>query len=402
MSDRAISDRAMSDRAISDRAMIVSRTIDDRLAALLRGEAAAIVDLPAEALVERVMFHGIAGLLAGHLAGWPDPIAAPLRDQARAQAMWEMRHRVVLGTLLADFAAAGVAVRVLKGTALAYDLYARPADRARGDTDLLVAPDTLVRARAVLEEAGYVPFYDDPVEPGAARMQEPWRLDHPDGTTHEIDLHWQVLNRRILAGCLPVAAAFESGQPLPALCPMAQAMARHLTLIHACAHRAAHLTSPYFVGGAGYYGGDRLIWLWDIALLAQALDDAGWEAFASHAARVGLGPVCAQALAEAQTRLVLSVPEGMMARLGDPAAAGPAAAYLQSGNIADRARRDLKAVKGLGARLRFVRYRLFPPAPFMRANYPENPRAPLVWLYLRRLARFAGALRGTPAGRGRS
>jgi len=386
--------------------MSTTHSIDDRLAAIL----AAILcdgdvpvdDLPATQVVERVLYHGIAGLLAGRLAAWPEAIAAPLRGQARAQAMWEMRHRVVLGTLLADFAEAGVAVRVLKGTALAYDLYARPADRTRGDTDLLVAPDTLVRARAVLEAAGYQPFYDDPVAPGEARLQEPWRLDHADGTGHEIDLHWQVFNRRSLADSLSVTDAFAGGQPLPALCSVAQAMPRHLSLIHACAHRAAHVTSPYFVGGTRHYGGDRLIWLWDIVLLARALDTAGWEAFAAHAARVGLGPVCAQALEDAQARLAAPVPAAVLARLGDPAAAGPAAAYLLSGNSVGRAAHDLMSVKGAAARLRYIRDRLFPPAPFMRANYPETPRAPLAWLYLRRFARFAGALRGARSGRSRS
>ena len=84
-------------------------------------------------LARRAAFHGIAALLADRQTqGWPHAARAALREEALARAMWEARHRSLIQPLLAALAAAGVPALLLKGTALAYDLYANPATRSRG------------------------------------------------------------------------------------------------------------------------------------------------------------------------------------------------------------------------------------------------------------------------------
>jgi len=62
--------------------------IDGLLAAALRGEAAAWPDgWPAALAVERIAYHGIAGLIAAEtraLGDWPAAVLAPVREQAIA------------------------------------------------------------------------------------------------------------------------------------------------------------------------------------------------------------------------------------------------------------------------------------------------------------------------------
>ena len=127
--------------------------MDALLAAVLRGEAPAWPAGGEAALaVERILYHGIAGLIterARDLSGWPSAVMAPVRDQAIAQAMWEMRHKPLLAELLQAFVDAGITALLLKGSALAYDLYPEPSIRARGDSDVLVAPDKLSEARQI-------------------------------------------------------------------------------------------------------------------------------------------------------------------------------------------------------------------------------------------------------------
>src|SRR4051812_35000956 len=86
--------------------------IDGLLAAALRGDAEPWPrNQPVETGIERVLYHGIAGLIAARardLAGWPAALMEPIREQAIAQAMWEMRHKLVLAALLADFTEAGI------------------------------------------------------------------------------------------------------------------------------------------------------------------------------------------------------------------------------------------------------------------------------------------------------
>ena len=176
--------------------------VDALLAAVMRGAA---VEWPARldpALgVERILYHGIAGLIveqARAVANWPAALIDPVRAQAIAQAMWEIRHKARLAALLAAFAEAGMTALLLKGSALAYDLYAAPAARARGDSDVLVAAADLAWARRILGQLGFARDLELAVADDLA-LQEVWSA--PDGATwHHIDLHWQLLNAPALAG----------------------------------------------------------------------------------------------------------------------------------------------------------------------------------------------------------
>ena len=72
------------------------------------------------ALVERALYHGIAGLLIEYRPlGWPHEVVERLRDQALAQAMWEMRHKIVVSQLLTELARERITAIILKGTAFA-------------------------------------------------------------------------------------------------------------------------------------------------------------------------------------------------------------------------------------------------------------------------------------------
>ncbi len=82
------------------------------LAAALRGDDAPWPsDWSASELLvrvgDRIAYHGIAGLITGRapdLGDWPAALLSRVREQALALAMWEFRHKAVLGELLAAFA----------------------------------------------------------------------------------------------------------------------------------------------------------------------------------------------------------------------------------------------------------------------------------------------------------
>ena len=362
--------------------------IDGLLASALRGDAARWpADGDASSAIERIAYHGIAGLLNERtvsLGDWPAAVTGYLHEQGIALAMWELRHNAGLGELLGGFAEAGVAAVLLKGTALAYDLYPRPATRARGDSDVLVAVADLSTARAVLERLGY---RRQSIGEGIAddlALQEVWSLMCGAGTSHHIDLHWQMLNAPALAGLLDHDDCIADPLPLPRLAPSAQAMNRPLTLLHTCIHRAMHLTSPYIVGGVTYYGGDRLIWARDIDLLAGALSEAEWRRFTVVALDQGVAAVCRDGLALAKRTLGSEISEDVMAVLG--AARGErASAYLLGAGQARRAWLDLRAIPGLRRKLAYVAARSLPPEAFMRGKYPGMAGRPLALLHLKRM-----------------
>lgn len=367
--------------------------IDHLLAAGLSGQAVAWPGQLSPAasvglIIRRILYHGIAGLLAdraAELPGWPTAVLQRVREQAVAQAMWELRHRTVLCGLLAGLAEAGVVAILLKGTAVAYDLYPSPANRGRGDTDLLIAPADLERARAVLRQLGYRRDLLDEEMADSHTSQEAWNLASDGGVHHQIDLHWQLANAPALRDVLPFSECAASSMPLPRLCREARAMDRTHTLIHTCVHRAMHFTAPYFTDGVAYYGGDRLIWANDIDLLASVLSDAEWTSLCALAQEKGISAVCLDGLMMAQRFLGTQVPDSVRTQLGAAPGDTPASAYLLHSRQGGRAWRDFNAVPGLRHKVAYARALGFPSAAFLRGKYPEMSQVPLAILYARRV-----------------
>jgi len=342
----------------------------------------------AELVVDSAFYHGIAGCLAGSLTSCPLEVRSALRRAAMAQAMWELRHRQLLATLLSALHNAGLRVLVLKGSALAYDLYDPPASRARGDSDILVAPADVNLARAILAEQGFAHYYDAPGADEAVRLQETWRRTTPEGYVHDIDLHWQALNAPALAHIISFEAAWSEAKALPKLSPHAFGLSRPMALLLACAHRAQHIIIPYFVDGRVYYADDRLIWLHDIDLLARTLSTKEWADFVQLSATGGLVAVVFEGLQMASRRFETPFPQDVMASLARGPLDTPATRYLLSSRQAGRAWHDLRAASGLSGKINFLWGRLLPPEAFMRARYPQRSDEALLLLYLCRMIEF--------------
>jgi hypothetical protein len=274
------------------------------------------------AVGDAAVFHGVAGLLVDRFddtSGWPPALADRLRQQARAQAMWELRHCQLVRALLHELADKQVPALLLKGSAIAYDLYDNPAARSRGDSDLLVRRADLGKARNALRALGYRRYaHHDGLDDELAQ-QEIWTMPGDDGSHHGIDLHWEVLNAHALKHVLPVADCFAEARDLPRLSPAARAMDRPRFLIHSCVHRAMHRTAPYFVAGTAHYDEARLIWSWDIALMARAMTGDEWRRFARLAGDKGVAGACLAGLRAAIDDLGAAMPGFVIEELEAPA-----------------------------------------------------------------------------------
>ena len=361
-----------------------TEALDALLVDALRGSATASL-LPQEddqALLGRIAYHGVAGLLVSEnrLAHWPAALVDEVRELALAQTMWELRHAATLRPLLKQFADAGIATLLLKGTALAYDLYPNPSERARCDSDLLIREQDLSLARRLLSEAGFCPPSEGGFLPPSLRSQESWNLLAADGSGHCIDLHWRPLNSPALDQLFAVDEWFERARPLPRLSEVALAADRPRMLLHACLHRSLHDCAPYQVGIETHFGGNRLIWLWDMVLLGRAMSESEWRRFCGIAGDKGVGDACRAGLDAASHRFGPMAP----AWVADELAGAGTSPYFSSGQLR-RAWLDWLAMPGVTRRLRYLRARALPDGAFMRAKYPRLSGKPLPLLYGRRL-----------------
>jgi hypothetical protein len=373
--------------------------IDAWLAAALRGDAApwcaSWTEADEQPALHRIDYHGIGGLLvdAAQANSWPAVLQSSIRQRATAQAMWDMRHRAVLAELCTQLAARGVRHALLKGTAIAYRLYDIPYQRGRADSDLLVEPHCVAPTRAALCSMGFQPAWGEMRNLDSA-FQEGWQLTHTDGSTHPVDLHWQTINARSLRGLMPVGDCLDHAAPLDRLSNDARTLDPARLLLHACLHRLMHRTAPYVVGGTAYYGGERLIWAFDIKLLAASLDDAQWRQFADLAVAAEVAPVCLDAFGYAERTVGATVPAAVRAHLAAAPEDSPASHYLLQSGRTRRLVSNLRAGGGLRAGLAFAKDQLFPSADILRVHYPHLAHLPRTLLLMHRWSRFALSKKG--------
>jgi hypothetical protein len=213
-----------------------------------------------------------------------------------------------------------------------------------------------------------------------------------------LDLHWRVSNSQILSKLFSYEELQAETRLLPALGPAAIAVGPVHALLLACMHRAGHKQSPYFVGHNEHYGGDRLIWLYDIHLLLGKLTPSQWDSFCEIAEQKGLGGACREGIEQARACFHALIPESVCQALVHLSPAGAASRYLR-GSVAYQYCANFLAVEGAENKLRFVPQLLFPPKKYMRQMYSQVKPNWLPWLYLRRagieiLKRFRRTIAG--------
>lgn len=372
----------------------VDRTgaIDELICATLRREAsfwpATGDDRFVTDFLSRGAYHGALALLhhrlngASHLYGsWPKAVLEACRNAAIGQAMWELRHRELLQEALARLSASGAKPLLFKGTALAYDVYPAPFLRSRGDTDVIVSARAGDQAGATLEALGFSRGFS--VEGDMIHYAANYSRDDPETGAHDLDLHWRINNAQALSRLFSHEELYAEAQPLPSLCPTAVAAGRVHALVLACMHRAVHKQAPYYVDQVEHYGGDRLVWLYDIHLLLEALTPAQQAAFLDVAERTGLQKICREGIELARARFHTRASGGPLEALARPVPAEAASRYLE-GSVFYRYWADFDAIDGARNKLKFLSQLFFPSKDYMRRRFSDVRPSWLPWLYARR------------------
>ena len=347
------------------------------LRALLRGETAPwpsnATDADAARLIESIEQNGMGPLVYARLSGWP--IRSALRETAIRAAAAETSRLNDLRNVLTAFEKSGIRVLILKGTGLAYDIYPSPELRPRGDTDLLIAESDLDAVRAIMHERGYT----SPLTSGdslAVRQQSFTRGGHV------YDVHWDVANSPVVRDALPFEELLSRAIPIARIAPNALAPSHVDALMLDCIHRVIH-----------HHDIERLIWLYDIHLLREAMTSAEHAHFWRMAADRGLVAICERSIqlagewfdGAAHDRASDWLTESERNR------DEPSAAFLNHGRT--RGAVLTSEIKALSWRSRLLRIRnlALQPVGFIWQSFPSAPAAALPALYVWRGVR--GVLR---------
>jgi hypothetical protein len=344
----------------------------DPLRAALRGEVSTWPSLTDDD-VRVLADHGVAPLV---YAAQPLP---ELREAAiRAAAMESLRANDLHG-VLHELASREIDVIITKGTALAYDVYAAPELRPRGDVDLLISREQASAAIGAFGALGYQHQLTSGDE-HAVRQVTLSRTD-AHGIRHDYDLHWDVANTPLFASAL----RFEDLHtiPLPHLGPDARGLSHVDALLLACIHRVAH-----------HHDNERLIWLVDIALLRERMSADDHRRFWRQAADARVVGVCTRSIELADEWMSRTAQHRAEDYLGadELTRDEPTRAFLD---------RELTYGSEMLANFRALPWRArlqrlwqlaFPPAAFVQQSFGTQNRFVLPWLYVRRGARGVARL----------
>ncbi|MFO1316204.1 MAG: nucleotidyltransferase family protein [Burkholderiales bacterium] len=366
------------------------------IASMLRGDEAArhhgSNDAGAAAFVACARGHGIAPLLDARWRGactgaaMPGAVRQACHEETVACAASELGRRNALRHALAALAAAGIHPLLAKGAALAYSHYATPALRPRVDDDLLVTPAETQAAAHILFDLGYRRVAG-PAGAGVGFQVELHREDR-NGITHNVDLHWRISNAQSFAWLLPFEELAAASVPVPALGPYARRLGDVHALLLALMHRVGNnlFVAPGF--------GDRLIWLYDIHLLVEAMTDDDLRCFRHCVERTRVVAIAIEGLRRCAARFGSPRVAALATELESSPVAASGARLLRAGKL-HREWLELCAVPTATSRARYVASRVFPSRDYLHERFPDAADRALPALYARRwLARVRAAVRG--------
>jgi hypothetical protein len=252
--------------------------------------------------------HHVAPLVHHHLSGdlseaVPSDVWASLEEVAQLAARWNLFLSARLVTLLQAFKQSNVPAVPFKGPALASLAYGNVALRPSVDLDFVLPQQHLPRAYDVLIAAGFRPSLD-PTSPRDAAYLASGRASqhcffsqdnllvelHTEKTLRYLPspLNWQELTARLA----PVLVAGHEVQTFSA----------EDNLVLLSVHGAKHFW-------------ERLIWISDLAELAQVLPGIDWEASERAAARLRCRRMWLLGLSLAHELLEAPLPTSVLANI---------------------------------------------------------------------------------------
>jgi hypothetical protein len=254
------------------------------------------------------MRHDVMGLVHDGLRraqiAVPSRIAQAIRIEAEAALRQTLALTAEAARLQSLFAEAKVPIMFIKGITLAILAYGRLGMRNSMDVDFLVPPESLSKAIAIVEGAGYIRCNPPAsISNSQLRMLTATRKDL--GYFHAekklmIELHWRLLRNRhfLIETSIPGSPRFV---PITKNIKLLT-LDRDELFTYLCAHGAIHLWH-------------QLKWLADIGALLADTSPVRLEQLYEEAKSKGAGRAAAQAILLCNRLLGTRVPSELITRL---------------------------------------------------------------------------------------
>lgn len=312
---------------------------------------------------------GLAHVRLGRLTHrdeWPPEIRDDLAAHAHREAALEMLRGEEISLVLADLAAAGVRPVLIKGTPLAYGVYEAPMCRPRADTDMMIREGDVEAARGVFARSGYRTTVHCSDLFSQFEVQKEGRF----GLAHVFDVHWKISTQPVFENLLSYDELRGRSRPVAALGPHARGAGAVDALLLACVHPVMH-----------HQNIERVLWIYDIHLLASTLAAADFDELTRLAGQRKVASICARGLRLAHTAFHTAVPAGAVEALSHAEGPEPSAEYLASERRwHHELKASVRASPSFGRRARLLREVLFPSPHYILGAYGFRDKPLGAWL----------------------
>ncbi len=222
--------------------------------------------------------HGLSPLVYTRLCSAPafarHASSLQLKSDARALTQRALVLTTEMKRLIPRLEAEGIETLVLKGPLLARIVYGDSVLRAFTDLDIMVRPEDVARAWALLADEGYTPEYKIAPAHFAALIAYGNHLPFYGTPNKElVELHWTFFARS-RAASFDVQGAWARREPICFDDTTVMSLAPRDLIHFLCLHGTKHAWS-------------RLSWITDLAWFVFRYPDLDWDALLDHATRLG-------------------------------------------------------------------------------------------------------------------
>ena len=329
-----------------------NQTIWSALAQAISGKKTSLEGFDDETIIDNVNLNGVGPLLDHHvhlgtISGLSDTVCSHLRHVSRAQASFTLLLDDSTRKTLDLLDQHKIPVLLLKGTPVAHLYYENPYQRSRCDTDIYIGEEHTKISAELLASHGYVVSGLE-TRKHSSKQFVAAKIALQDVHMH-FDVHFKLSNRVMFRATLPFEDCYKNRQAVAALGPNAYALSPVDLLLHACIHRIAHGRNTER---------DRLIWLYDIHLLVEAMNESELEQFKNKAIDRLVGVLCADAIEVAQGIFGTIRPENFLVGLRENEKNEPSAKLIHSSKLR-WAWEDMQSLKGVREKTAFAKELLF-------------------------------------------
>ena len=353
------------------------------LTAILRDEAPSFTDIgnytSEDDLWQVGLDNGVLVLANNKLASSNalESISLSLKDKLQKYALnaaaTELQQEHELRQMLALIVKSEIPFLLIKGTPLGYTHYSQSFLRSRCDTDMLFATlDDAEHAWCLLKDRGY----SRPNAVSGEFVSHEFSCYKTDklGVSHSLDMHWKLSNTQRFAHAFTFTELADSSTPITELGEHIYALGPVHALLLSCMHRIAHKPEDME---------NRLIWLYDIHLLAGKFENSQWQQFVSLAKEKGLCGICLDGIQQTMMTFYTDIPEGTLSQLKEASSNEKFGTEMGDSRLAMELS-NLRALPGWKQRVGLIKERLFPDANYMMVKYDTRNKALLPYLYLKR------------------